>query len=811
MSITRKLPRNRVLLTILLGLVGVALTPLLAATPTYQWSTFVGQASAGSNDGKGAAARFNAPFGLAFDAVGNCYVADKNNHTIRRIAPGGAVTTLAGSPRQSGSADGAGAVARFNLPEGVAVDNLGGIYVADTGNHAIRKVSTTGVVTTFAGVAGTASSIDGPVATATFKNPTQIGVDGAGRVYVLDDSGVRRIANGQVETLYQAGGTVTVPPYQGAATLATVLVGSLNGMAVDRDGQVFIVATIRYLQGGTGDWGGLLKRDALGTVTGLEGQPLLYGSSLVNFRRVAVDNAGNVAVLGSTVSTGMRAPIFLFRTDGSWVRQNYIYRSNGQDIDANGVAIGPSGDVYFARADNSVFRWFALSAMELVAGVSLDSLPFDAPASIAVDSPGNVWVATEPTGVAYGNPSWAISLKKIAPDGTLTTPIPAVYSLAGGEAQPFVTANNSRGVNFLHGTFFQPANTQIAADGTMTEGPLIFKIPPDQVISSVYAAGFLVDANGRFVMADFSRHVVWRQASDGTWQILAGKQGESGSADGPGSDARFRRIDALAGDRAGNFYVLDSDDGSQTVPATTFLRKVTANGTVTTLSGNLRQVMPELSTSLHRPLALAVDSKGVFYLTYPTLNSVWRFEAAGTPMLIGGKAGATGDTDGVGEVARFYAPSYIAVDAQDRLLVVDAGILRRAVALLGPGITAEPQSATVAAGGAVQFSVTATGTPEPTYQWNFNGAAIAGATAASYSIGSAQAANAGNYTVTVSNSQGSMTSSTAVLTVTTGGGGNNNGGSGSAGGGGAPGIWFYLVLGVVVVIRFGRARVSESS
>ena len=109
-------------------------------SPVGTVTTFAGGVN-GSTDGTGADARFNSPYGVAVDGDGNVYVADRANHTIRKITPAGVVTTLAGAAGSSGSADGTGAVARFNYPDGVAVDGGGNVYVADYANHAIRKVT----------------------------------------------------------------------------------------------------------------------------------------------------------------------------------------------------------------------------------------------------------------------------------------------------------------------------------------------------------------------------------------------------------------------------------------------------------------------------------------------------------------------------------------------------------------------------------------------------------------------------------------------------------------------------------------------
>jgi hypothetical protein len=142
--------------------------------------------SAGSADGTGSAARFNTPEGVAVDGSSNVYVADSGNHTIRKITPGGVVTTLAGLAGSSGSADGTGSAARFNFPVGVALDGSGNVYVADSLNNTIRKMTSAGVVTTLAGLAGSAGSADGAVSAARFNEPFGVAVDGSGNIYVAD-------------------------------------------------------------------------------------------------------------------------------------------------------------------------------------------------------------------------------------------------------------------------------------------------------------------------------------------------------------------------------------------------------------------------------------------------------------------------------------------------------------------------------------------------------------------------------------------------------------------------------------------------
>jgi sugar lactone lactonase YvrE len=158
--------------------------------------------SSGSADGTGSAARFYWPYGVAVDSAGNVYVADTWNYTIRKVTPGGVVTTLAGLAGTGGSTDGTGSAARFNYPSGVAVDSAGTVYVADRGNHTIRKVTPGGAVTTLAGLADSYGSADGTGSAARFDSPRGVAVDSAGNVYVADyyNNTIRKVTPGGVVT-----------------------------------------------------------------------------------------------------------------------------------------------------------------------------------------------------------------------------------------------------------------------------------------------------------------------------------------------------------------------------------------------------------------------------------------------------------------------------------------------------------------------------------------------------------------------------------------------------------------------------------
>ena len=174
----------------------------------------------GHTDGSGSTARFNQPSGLAVDASGNVYVADSGNHVIRRITPSGTVSTFAGGAGIAGHADGASGTARFNTPNGVAVDAGGNVWVTELVNRTLRRITPTGTVSTVAGhPTNPAGSADGTGTAARFAAPRALTIDAGGNVHLIDDVVVRRITP--------------------AAVVTTLMSADGSGIATDRDGNFF--------------------------------------------------------------------------------------------------------------------------------------------------------------------------------------------------------------------------------------------------------------------------------------------------------------------------------------------------------------------------------------------------------------------------------------------------------------------------------------------------------------------------------------------------------------------------------------------
>jgi streptogramin lyase len=768
------------------------------STP-YDFTTLAGVSSLGSSDGPGNLARFFWPSSVAVDTVGNIYVADQKNNTIRKITPAGIVSTLAGTPGVRGSADGTGSAALFANPEGVAVDRIGNVYVTDKLNCTIRKISPDGVVTTIAGMAGTQGSTDGTGSDARFCCPAGIAVDPAGNIYVADwlNNTIRKITPaGAVSTLAGTAGVYGRADGTGSAAeffypfglaidasgnifaaengndavrkitpagVVTTVLGTeapvyTSGVAVDSSGNIFITdsCTIRKI---TPDGSSIVLAGAENTAGSADG----VGSAAQFLQPfgLAVDAAGNIIVADRDSNTIRKVtPDGVVTTLAGLAWDKSFGSNDGDEFSARfgnlaSAAVAPSGDVYVADALNSVVRKISPSGVvTTVAGVAGQqgntdgrgsAARFVSPYGIAVDRVGNAYVADP------GNDS----IRKIDSNGDVTT-------FAG-----------------------IPDGSPGSTDGDRS------------VARFAEPSGITIDGAGNIFVADTGNHTIRKVSPAGEVTTLAGSAGYPGSVDGTGSSARFLGPTGITAGDAGALYVTDTGNH--------LIRKISPDGTVSTLAGSVALDPNTDGTDgtggaarFKNPYGIAADSAGNVYVADSGNNTIRRITSAGVVSTLAGFVAAPGHADGTGKNSRFLSPPGVSLDSHGILYVTSGTTVRKGQLAGPPLITTQPQSQQVTFRANVQFSATASGVPAPTYQWYFNGNPFNGATSNTLSFTNARSSDAGDYTVVVTNSLGRVTSNPAVLTVSavpaptpapTGSGG------------GAIGAWLVLAL-----LGLGAAR-----
>jgi sugar lactone lactonase YvrE len=201
-------------------------------------TTFAGSATAGTANGTGTAATFSLPNAITIDSSGNLYVIDAFAATqIRKITPAGVVTSFAGQVGVTGSTDGTGTAARFGGIQGIAIDSSDNLYVTDTSNFKIRKITSAGVVTTFAG-SGTTGTLDATGTAASFQNISNITVDSSGNLYVVESTAqtIRKITSAGVVTTLAGSGTSAY--VDGTGTAASFQ--QIGGITVDSSGNLYV-------------------------------------------------------------------------------------------------------------------------------------------------------------------------------------------------------------------------------------------------------------------------------------------------------------------------------------------------------------------------------------------------------------------------------------------------------------------------------------------------------------------------------------------------------------------------------------------
>lgn len=698
----------------------------------YSFTTIAGNAGYGSSDGAGPAARFNQPTGLALDAAGNLLVADANNATIRKLTLTGTnwvVSTIAGRAGLAAADDGLNSAARFNNPFALVALPNGTVFVADANNSTIRGLSPSGAdwsVSTSAGSAGNPGTDDGTNSVARLNGPLGVAADASGNLLVADTGNhtIRRITfsgtNGAVTTL--AGQAET--PGSDDGTNGAALFSAPIGLAVDAGGNAFISDSGNHT---------IRKLTFVGTnrvVTTIAGKAGFPGSDdgtndVARFNNptgVATDTAGNVYVAewGSSRIRKLRP------SGTNWVVTTIAGSFGGSADGTNdsaqffqpyGLAAATNGSVYVADSSNNTIRkltpvgtnWVVTTIAGLAGGGGgVDGTNFAArfanPHPGAVDSAGNVYIADSET----------YSIRKLTKVGTdwVATTIAGVFGASGSsdgtnsEARFFfpqgLTADTNG--NVFVADSFNNTIRKLTRSGTNWVTTTIAGTPGFSGSGSAdgtnelaqFSAPFALtaDTSGNVFVADTFNNTIRKLTPVGTnWVVTTiaglGGFGNSGSADGTNTAARFKGPLGIVAGAGGVLYVSDSDNSTirRLAPLGTNWVTTTISGLATN-AGSADGMNSE--ARFNTPAGLATDASGNLYVADTGNANVRKLTPEGTNWVastLGGNAGVYGNADGIGTNAIFSGPASLAVDGAGNLFVGDNNSIR-----LGLPLAAAPPS-----------------------------------------------------------------------------------------------------------------------
>ena len=687
-------------------------------TPAGVVTTIAGTASAtGSADGSGAAARFLNPSSVAVDSAGNLYVADSGNNTIRKITSAGVVTTFAGTVGSAGITDGVGTAARFNKPRAVVIDSSGNLFVADYNNNCIRKITSSGTVTTFAGNSAAFGSADGVGTAATFSLPAGLTIDPSGNLYVADTSNntIRKITSAGAVTTLAGSASAGAGKVDGAGSAARFNLPT--GLTLDNSGNLYVADLGNELIRKVTPAGVVTTVAGAGGTSGtLDGSGFILNPALFSGpSSAATDSSGNVYVADTTTHVIRKVtPAGVVTTLAGTARSSGTTDGNGSAArfsSPGGVALDGSGNVYVADTGNHTIRKITaagdVSTLAGIAGTAGSAngagtaATFNLPSKLAVDGSGNVYVAD------YANHT----IRKITAAGVVTT-FAGTAGTAGhldgtggaatfdfprdvaldGSGNVYVADSGNHAIRKITAggavsTFAGTAGSNGTADGTGSaarfDGP----------------AGLTVSASGMVIVADANNSTIRQITSSGVVSTVGGTAGSAGNLDGVSTAARFNHPSSVALDIAGNLYVADTRN--QTIRKGTTPDSITASASLGLgsgssgsgsggsgsggsgsgsggSSGSTGGVGSATGNTIGagfvlRPRGITFDSTGTMYIADTANNCIKKVASDGTVTVFAGKEGSAGSTDGTGDAARFNGPTGIAVDGLLTVYVCDTG------------------------------------------------------------------------------------------------------------------------------------------
>jgi uncharacterized protein (TIGR03437 family) len=628
-----------------------------------------GRSGSSGDGGPAINAQFSFPDGIAVDAAGNVYVTDRAAHVIRKISVTGTINTIAGIGTNGFSGDGGPALkAQLNAPTGLTLDSSGKLYVADTDNSCVRMISTDGTIVTVAGTNGPAYTGDnGPATQATLNQPQGVAVDPAGNIYIADtfNNVIRRVAANGIITTFAGTGFPGSAGDKGQAISATLFLPT--DVAVDRSGALYIA-----------DLGAVRIRK--------------------------VDQGIIDTVAGNT--TAEQLPV-----EGNLAISARISGPTGVAVDASGAFYFAAGSIGsgsgLTRGDFKIWKVTPAGLFNLVAGNGDNSFSGDGgPASRAqIDTPAGMALDTD--GTLYFADPGNHRVRKISPDGTITTVAGLGVPGFGGELGPASMAllNSPMGVAVRDGELFIADTGNNRIREVLRDGRIgtyagngnagLFGdggSPLDAAIHAPRAVAF--DKDGSLYIADTLDHRV-RKVDVATLTIntIVGKGQGFGGDGGPATNAMLNLPTALTLDSAGNLYIADQGNGR--------IRKVTKDGIISTVAGTQTVFTGDggLATQalVSAPRGLAVDAAGNIYISESGENRIRKVATDGTISTIAGNGNCCYMNDGGPATnAPLNQPWGVAFDANGNGFVADTG--NSAIRLVQPATSGPVQSGIVSGG-----------------------------------------------------------------------------------------------------------------